>query len=755
MSGSKKYVRACLYYLGLALFICILLKYAFNLPVRNFIRSYSVPLTYTGDAYGALLTAQNYISGGSTRAIVNLGAPFGWYNNSTIFCSLYNFYVYLGSLFTDHAALIINGIYLLSYPVTGIITAFTLRKLNINPYLSFLGGVLYAFLPYHYMRNIWHLWLALYYMVPFVCLISIWILKGETVSQPKINGTGSYIRQFLNKKMLFSVIVCLIVPYGDVYGAYFSIIIIFISSVFFAIKNKKTISLVQGLLLDMVIALGLVVQMLPSIISSGSAFDPLTSARLFSDSEWYGLKIVQMLLPVSGHRLDFLSSIADNYNTHAPLVTENRTATLGFFMSAGFIISIFISAFVRNNDRYSLESDLGTMNIIVVLLATIGGFGVLIALFATSVIRCYNRLSIFIAFYSLAVLLLFIPKIFSNMMNKVKLVRTLQAKRSYKIVTAAIMAILTVFFSFVGVYDQVGATAKQVFPTEEWNNDEKFIKEIESALPASSMVFELPAIGTEGGIFIGKFLTYDIWKPVLHSTTLKWSASYGIWDESDCWDRFIGSLPADEMLKNISAMGFNGLYIDSYGYSPEDFSKLQNEMENNLHAKPVVSDNKRLYFYDIRKYKEETISRSASPVYGRSYSANENEPGVEYFSGWYEKEDWGRWSAGKKSNILFALPQTDEAKGKDVVVSMDANILSQPGGLDVSAYCQNELLLKQKLTESGKISFTIPERLIQNKGFADITLQIDNPISPAALGLSADGRELGLGIKSVYVDLQK
>ena len=108
--------------------------------------------------------------------------------------------------------------------------------------------------------------------------------------------------------------------------------------------------------------------------------------KALKESEIYGLKIIQLLLPIPDHRVSFLSEISKAYHTTAPLVNENAIASLGFVGSIGLIISlivIFLSIFnnsiLSKNNNLKLIQKLSAFNLAAVLLATIGGFGTVFA----------------------------------------------------------------------------------------------------------------------------------------------------------------------------------------------------------------------------------------------------------------------------------------------------------------------------------------------------------------------------------------
>ena len=70
----------------------------------------------------------------------------------------------------------VNLFYLAGYAVVGVATAFVLRRLRVSRLSSLGAVVLFALLPYRCMRGeSSHLFLAMYWIVPLVLLVLVWL----------------------------------------------------------------------------------------------------------------------------------------------------------------------------------------------------------------------------------------------------------------------------------------------------------------------------------------------------------------------------------------------------------------------------------------------------------------------------------------------------------------------------------------------------------------------------------------------------
>lgn len=66
----------------------------------------------------------------------------------------------------------------------------------------------------------------------------------------------------------------------------------------------------------------------------------------------------------------------------------------------------------------------------------------------------------------------------------------------------------------------------------------------------------------------------------------------------DYWQKNATSLPVREMVRALSKAGFNGIYIDSYGYQDHGV-ELISEIKEHFGKEPLVSPDQRLYFFDM------------------------------------------------------------------------------------------------------------------------------------------------------------
>ena len=238
------------------------------------------------------------------------------------------------------------------------------------------------------------------------------------------------------------------------------------------------------------------------------------------------------------------------------------------------------------------------LNLSAVLLGTIGGLGVFVAyLFSFSYIRGYNRISIFIAFFAILAVLIVLEYIHRNW--------CLTRKR--QLLFTAVLCMLLIG----GILDQTRPTYAPDYDAikQQFLQDQRFIDQIETEVPNSSMIFQLPYMSFPESSRINSMGSYSPVIAYLHSHTLRWSYGSMKGRAEDAWEKSISSQNLSTMTKSLAFAGFNGIYVDSYGYGDRGNNKTLSSLSSILQTTPIVSDSKRFYFFDMTKYNDQLKSQ--------------------------------------------------------------------------------------------------------------------------------------------------
>ncbi|MGG1553524.1 hypothetical protein [Paenibacillus ferrarius] len=585
-----------------ALFLSLVLV---AIVLRLWHANLNIPFRYAGDAIQTIEFVKTMINEGWILQNSFVGAPYT--------SQLYDFptadtfhYVIMRiiSLFNPNPSFVVNIYYILTFPLTTLTSLFVLRNYKVGYLPALTASILFTFIPYHFLRGISHLFLSSYYMVPLIILISLELISNENIL---INFKDKKLCITQNKLFTIIIIFILISSTG-VYYAFFACFLFLLAGISAAISYKSYISVYRSLLSIIIVGIGVVINLIPNILFillNGS--NKLAASRNPIEAEVYGMKLTQLFIPVYDHGISVFNKIITAYSTH-PNPNEG-SEYLGIVGSVGFMILVVI-LFARDNDKKNnIMDQLSRINIGIVLLATIGGFGSLFAILVSPQIRAYNRISIFIAFLSLFALFYIIN-------NKIE-------KYSHSFTKKNIVKLFTVFLLIIGILDQ---TSKNNIPSydnieKEYKNDEMFVQKIESILPEHSMVFQLPFVPFPEHPPVYRMGDYELFKGYIHSKTLRWSYGSMKGREGSIWANEVASQPTEKFLETIVTAGFEGLYIDRFGYE-DNGDSLEKKIKEITKMSPVESENNRLAFYDLsnlrnsikKKFTEEEWSSKVDEV---------------------------------------------------------------------------------------------------------------------------------------------
>lgn len=645
---NKIYLKEFYYYLA-AVILCLVFLYW---VMQLWDAALDIPFIYSGDAIFHEALIKGIIDNGWYINNPFIGMPGGGnLYDYPVSGNLEFLIIKLISLFNPNWAWVVNVFYLLTFPFTVITSLFVLRKMNISPLPAVAGSLLFAFIPYHFMRGEAHLLLAAYFLIPLVVLVIFWLFDDNFLLNQRNEGQRGPFRLWLSGKNIFAIVICIGVASSNIYYPFLSCCLILVGGICAALSRKRWMPLFNSGILIGVIALCVAAWNIPSLLYwFNNGMNSNVAIRDPQQSETYGLKIIELLLPVMGHRIPLLAYFTDVYARSAPLVNENIETSLGIIGGGGFIILIiwvFLSVFNWNPlSRYkgvNRLTQLSALNLAAVFIATIGGFGTIFAYLVFSKIRNYNRISIFIAFFAIAAVVLAIDMLLKKYASS-------RFKRWG--LYGCIIIIL-----FAGLLDQ---TSPDFIPDyagvkTHFTSDSQFINNIETTVPTDNMVFQLPYTPFPEFAGADRMGSYSPFKAYLHSNNIHWSYGATKGRYGDQWQKNIADQPIPEMVQGLSFVGFNGIYVDGYGYK-DDGKEIITELSTILQVNPLISNDKRLYFFDMTPYNTRLKSQFTSGEWEKRRDNALNFLSTEWKDGFWSLEgttefNW-RWCSSQGTLIL-------------------------------------------------------------------------------------------------------
>lgn len=122
--------------------------------------------------------------------------------------------------------------------------------------------------------------------------------------------------------------------------------------------------------------------------------------------------------------------------------------------------------------------------------------------------------------------------------------------------------------------------------------------------------------------------------------------------------------------------------------------------------------------------------------------------------GWSRPESWGAWSNGPETSLI--LPLKPNLRGRPLAVEVIglAYVVESAPQRSVQVRVNGQLIdswvFEHPVNEYAR-TLKIPAELTAGDTPMVISFAIENPVSPLSLGLSGDGRALGLAISSVRI----
>ena len=557
--------REWLMYAGICLVTGLFLAYQYRYA------NLSYPMVFDGgDEMGIYFLAKSIRDGGMALVTQMEGGISGADMFDYPYSDKLSFlFIKLISLFTKNPYTITWIFYFLCHFLIANISAAVCRKLGLSRPASAAVGILYAFSAYIQLRKP-HMWLVPYYMIPVACYISVCIADGKVLDEQKRKGSRFWIFILLSYLCAFT----------GMYYAYFSCALFAVAIVIRLLNvsdGKYGKELAPCLFILSVVA-GVVTNILPNVLYwrvNGSSPYSEFALRSAVDTEVYGLKLVQMLLPNLMHRIPFFSHAAAIYSRAFPLVNENVTASIGLLASIGFGLSMLL--LLKRDSKYRTVA---ALNFAVLGIAMIGGVGTCISLVINIPMRCYNRMSIIIMFLSL----LLVFKILDEYLKP-------RVKNAFYVA-------LCILLVAVGLFDQTNDYAPSNYSAYESTRD--LVDQIEESVEDGGMIFELPYDSWPSPGVIGSYKQHVGY---IESENLVWSYGAMQGREEASWQEATAELDSADMVRHLFAAGYDGIYLDAGLYQAKyDEQRTVERIESLTQAlgrEPLISRTGEIYFWPI------------------------------------------------------------------------------------------------------------------------------------------------------------
>lgn len=527
-----------------------------------------VPSSYGGDGWAVIAQMKAYQAGELlpflSKDIASLGAPFG--ANWTDYPAEDLIYLaggLLGKLVGIGASAALLP--MLFAVLAGVSFYVTAQVLGYRREAAFTCAVLFALAPFAFMRSLPHLTLMAYAHVPLLLLGVHWVMRPDARVAPPVERrlaiAGAVLAGLLNPYYL---------------GAY--LFLLTLAGVGAWAASQRANWTAAAMLFG--IAAGVFfLQMLDTIwMTLAHGGNAQAVVRNFQGLDIYGMRLPDMIFPVI-HRLAAWEALARSYHEAAPMGLgrgEAATSYLGicgvlalFWLLAKGTVSIAARQFERVSSWY-------WMALATLALGIVGGVNYLLGSLGFVMLRASNRFSIIL----LAIALFWLCE------------RLTHAWRGVRWIACALLLA-------VGLWDQLPPprftmTTGTVRAAIE--GDRRFVQALEAAVPAGTMVFQLPVKGfPETGPIFG-MQDYEQLRPYFYSKTLRFSFGSMKGRGTALWQGPVAELPPAQMVTRLATLGFGVLYVNLHGFS--DLGAAIRPQLEALLGKPIA-ENKELVAFRL------------------------------------------------------------------------------------------------------------------------------------------------------------
>ncbi len=633
---------------------------------------FRVPFSYGGDAVCAQLWAKGVAENGWFLENPSLGAPGRMEMHDFPLADGLFFLLLRGAtaVFGDHVVAL-NAYYLATFFLATASALFALRRLGVARGPAVVCGLLYAFLHYHFFRGEAHLFLASYFLVPLAAMVCVWLYRdGELLFRER---DGRARLDLGSGKALAALAICAVLGSGGIYYAAFTCYLLLVAGCCAAASRRRVHPLGSAAILVGLIVAGGIVNLAPTLLYRlRHGPNPSAVVRFPIHAELWGLRMTQLLLPVQGHRIGALAGLRRGYDLAQTVPPwDSDAASLGLVGAIGFLGLLGASLARRRPGPPRLVDALAALNLAAILLATTSGLGAIASYVVSPLIRCYNRISVFLAFFALAAV-------------APVLARAVRAARPGWPRFAAHLGLAAVLV--VGILDQ---TPRGLAPDYDglkaaYTRDAAFVGRIEAALPPGASVFQLPLLEFPESMAQGAMVPYDHGRPYLHSKALRWSFGAMKGRFGDAWQKAAVDQPTPAMLRTLAVAGFSGVYVDRAGYDDRGIA-IEAGLMRETGLLPIASVDHRLAFYDLRPFAAALRDRLGPDGWAEARSASLDAVTATWLGGFLGRVDGpgGRTSrvCGPRGRMRLDNPSD---RPRRIEVTMDLRGLAAgPGPIRV------------------------------------------------------------------------
>jgi phosphoglycerol transferase len=573
------------------------------------------------------------------------------------------------------------------------------RIIRLSPVHALFIGLIYAFLPYHYLHGASHLYLSSYWMIPIWLAVIIkeistpgWILGLK-------EGSSFNLRQCAFEPRTWLILGLTV--FSASAGFYYSAFFIFGTGFFgmLAVIRERSGKNLGLLLMSSLGALIVGLQILPILFfqrSMGANVEAVQ--RSLGEVRFYSLEITKLFLPIRDHRLSLVRDWSNSLDSS--LLAGEYAEPLGLLLALSFIALLVIYVFrTKSMDKFSLLAPLAQVQLFFLVLSIVGGGGYFLGVLGFTQIRVWSRITIVLAFPAL-VFLFQLAQLLTNRLRKVR-------------------AQYLVFICLAG-FQILDSTPSSLAPSYaatsmEWSRDRRIAKVIRDSISPEAKIFQLPLVKFPESPPTFQQADYEHLRMYLHVPSAYFSYG-GIKGRESQWLNRLSKDPLT-LFTQLALVGFDAVWIDSRGFetNPSAFSLFAEKV---IGASLISTENSPFALYDIRNFSAD-LKKSMTLEEQKEIKNQVLTPVSISPSGGMsplETDGLNDWFWSSSSGILNI--QNYSGTDTRVVITGSVDALNS-GNLALDGACKLQIKVSQQ-AEDFRCDFVVP------KNGAQLTFSSDN-----------------------------
>lgn len=491
----------------------------------------------------------------------------------------------------------------LTHIFIALITNLVLLKFNISKFLSIIISTFFsaALSKIFFVHNFTT---GFYFSLPLIFLVIYWFYEKK-IDLIKLDSKK---KLFLspNKYLFYTLFFGFLTIISSAYYGYMFLVILGFGFIMICLRGGKIKLEILNISLIFIIFVlfAFLICFENYVYNFKYGYNNIIS-RSYKAAWIFEITFANLILPVENHYLEVMRNISKLYKNNS-IVNEGEgfNCQIGILNLTGYCLLLLLQMKILmvksldNNKKYfqffqakftpnrlDLLKFFSVIALLTFLYFSAGGFYRITHLFYSQ-FRAVCRFNIIFTLLGL----IFWGIYFDQLIEQQK-----QKNRQL------ILKILVTIIFVIGYLDALGKPDlfSRYFSSNQelFENDKKFVTEIENYLPKASKIFVYPVFGfpeVRGD-------RYSSVSGYLHSNNLIFSYPAPKNRKSYLWQKKVSELEFKKFVFEIKKAGFSGVWVEKYFYYNMYVDEV-NKMEENLRKigkKVIISNNKKLVFYEI------------------------------------------------------------------------------------------------------------------------------------------------------------